>query len=68
MYTADKVSLEDVNTYLDRIPEVENIPNPQVAIAQLPDSVIKRFYPEYAVYKGLPPEEKAAYLKMLQGA
>tara|TARA_R110002012_G_scaffold321699_1_gene550816 strand:+ start:1766 stop:5071 length:3306 start_codon:yes stop_codon:yes gene_type:complete len=68
VYTADKVSLEDVNTYLDRIPEVENIPNPQVAIAQLPDEVIKRFYPEYAVYKGLPPEEKAAYLKMLQGA
>ena len=68
VYTADKISIEDINTYLDRIPDISNIPNPKISIAQLPESVIRKYYPEYIAFKELPPEERAAYLKMLEGA
>jgi len=60
-FTAQNITMKDINDYFEQVEDKVIVPNPQVSLGQLPDSTIAQMFPEYAAFKKLSIEDKKIF-------
>ena len=67
-FDAQKITMQDVQQFLEDAPDTINIPNAEVSPFQLPEETLKKMYPDVYAFKQLSVEDKNVYVNTLKAA